>query len=281
MVFTADHGEALGDHGEQSHGLFAYDSTLRVPLVIAGPGIPAARTAWPARHVDLLPTLLDALGEPVPATLDGRSLLRLQAAADEEGGQPVQYFESLAAVMTRDWAPLRGVVSGGLKYIELPVPELYDLSRDPEESRNLIGARAADGARLGALLPRESSWPPEPGAISAEERAALQSLGYVVADPVAGAGRARREYTSADDPKSLVGLNRDVHRFIEVFQSGRLQEATTIAEAVVRARPSMALGHYNLAQVLLAQERVEEALRVMVAAASAESPAIRCGVSSR
>ena len=74
VVFTADHGEALGDHGEQSHGLFAYDSTLRVPLVLAGPGIAAARTGWPARHVDLLPTLLDAVGAPAPAALDGRSL---------------------------------------------------------------------------------------------------------------------------------------------------------------------------------------------------------------
>src|SRR5262249_10795891 len=122
VVVTADHGESLGDHGETTHGLFAYDSTLRVPLIVQAPGIQPRVVDTPVAHDDMLPTILDLVGVPPPEHLDGASLARSTAA-----DRPL-YFEALDASLTRGWAPLRGVVQDGWKYIDLPDAELYDLA---------------------------------------------------------------------------------------------------------------------------------------------------------
>ena len=147
VIMTGDHGEARGDHGELTHGLFAYEATLRVPLLLWCPGrIQPGRTARPARHVDILPTVLDLVGAPTPGGLAGASLL----AAGAEGAT---YFESLSASLNRGWAPLYGVIDAGWKYVDLPIPELYDLKSDPEEKRNLAEERRDEVRKLKSLLP--------------------------------------------------------------------------------------------------------------------------------
>jgi arylsulfatase A-like enzyme len=131
VVLTSDHGESLGEHGEMTHGVFAYEATLHVPLILWAPGILPAGQAMgtPVRHVDLMPTILDALGQAPSEGLAGRSLLPL--VARERGAESPDYFEALSASLNQGWAPLRGVVKGSLKYIDLPLPELYDLASDP------------------------------------------------------------------------------------------------------------------------------------------------------
>lgn len=252
VVFTSDHGESLGEHGELTHGLFAYEATLRVPLVVRAPGLAPGTVEAPARHVDVLPTLLDGAGLEVPEELPGRSLL---GSLDAE--EPT-YFEALTANLTRGWAPLRGVLSGGDKLIVLPVPELYDLESDPTEETNLFGERRERSRALARMLPEETPWPPRPGEVSAEERSALRSLGYLSAS-----GAAKERYTEADDPKNLVRIDREVFRFMELFQEGRLDEATAAAREVVRLDPGMSAGYSNLAQVLLERNRPEEALEAL------------------
>lgn len=256
IAFTADHGEALGDHGELTHGLFAYESTLKVPLVLWAPDLSPARVDAPARHVDLLPTLLAAAAVPVPEGLPGRSLL---GAPAEPGGST--YFEALTATLDRGWAPLRGVVAEGHKYIDLPLPELYDLATDPGETRNVVAAEAARAEELAARLVPESVWPPRRGAVAAEEEAALRSLGYL-----GGGAASKATYTAADDPKNLVTLDREVHRIIELHQLGRLEEAAALGREVLAARPDMGVASYQLALVLLDAGRRDEALAVMSAA---------------
>lgn len=130
IIVTADHGESLGEHGETTHGLFAYESTLRVPLIVTGPRIDASVLTRPAAHVDVMPTVLDLLGLEGEPGLDGRSIVDASDTA-------AIYFEALDASLTRDWAPLTGIVFRNWKYIDLPVPELYDLAADPAEERNL------------------------------------------------------------------------------------------------------------------------------------------------
>ena len=132
IVLTADHGESLGDHGEMTHGLFAYDSTLAVPLIVNAPSIAPATVDAPVSHTDLTPTILDLLGLAAPGPVDGQSLVRAPAP-----GRPL-YFEALDASLTRGWAPLRGIMQGGWKYIDLPDAELYDLGTDPGEQHNRI-----------------------------------------------------------------------------------------------------------------------------------------------
>ncbi|HSL85081.1 MAG TPA: tetratricopeptide repeat protein, partial [Thermoanaerobaculia bacterium] len=254
VVFTADHGESLGEHGELTHGLFAYEATLRVPLVLQGPGVPPGTTSTePARHVDLLPTILDAAGVPAPSGLPGRSLLGPPPEAPS-----TTYFEALTANLDRGWAPLRGVIREGGKLISLPLPELYDLEEDPAEERNLYDAERERARRLARHLPEESVWPPDRREASAEELAALRSLGYL-----SGQAAPKGRYTAADDPKNLVAVDRQVHRFIDLYQTGRLAEATELARAIVRDQPELGLAYYHLAQVLLERGLDAEALEVL------------------
>lgn len=256
IVFTSDHGEGLGDHGELTHGLFAYEPTLKVPLVVWAPDMTPHRTSEHARHIDILPTLLAAAGVDPPPGLPGRNLLAASPAAAGES-----YFEALSANLNRGWAPLRGVVERGEKLISLPIPELYDLSDDPGEARNLFEARPDRARELARHLPRESEWPPTRAAPGDREMAALRSLGYVVGD-------AAREssYTEADDPKNLVALDRKVHQVIDLYQRGRLAAAETLAREVVSERPGMGVGYTHLAQVLLESGQLDEALAVMLEA---------------
>ncbi len=151
VVVTADHGESLGSHGEATHGLFAYEGTLRVPLILAAtdvaPASESGRSGWPARHVDLFPTVAASLGLRPPAGLPGEPLLPPPA---RPSGRVSSYFESLSASINRGWAPLTGVLLGRLKFIDLPVPELYDLAGIPESS-----ATSTTGRQTGrACWPR-------------------------------------------------------------------------------------------------------------------------------
>jgi arylsulfatase A-like enzyme len=262
VVVTADHGEALGDHGELTHGLFAYEATLKVPLVLWGAGVTPGRDARPARHVDLFPTVLQAAGIAVAAAVPaspahfGSSLLKTPRAGEDS------YFESLSDTLNRGWAPLRGLLRGGRKFIVLPLPEEYDLPRDPGEERNLMTSdRSSDRAAARAAfaaLPKESAWPPPRTAAGAEEEAKLRSLGYV-----SSTASPRQTYGPEDDPKKLIHLDTQIHQVIERYEQGRLDEAVRLAREVVAARPSMPLGQSLLAQALLESGKTAEALDVM------------------
>lgn len=253
VVFTADHGESLGEHGELTHGLFAYEATLRVPLVLWGAGVEPGVSIEEVRHIDLLPTLLAAAGVAAPTDLPGRSLLAPSPSAPEP-----TYFEALSPNLNRGWAPLRGVLLDGEKLIVLPIPELYDLGEDPAEAHNLYDAARARARPLARLLPEESSWPPARQTASTGDETALRALGYLSASPP-----PKEVYTAADDPKTLTAVDQEIHRFIDLYQRRRLEEATEVARALVRDQPGMAVGHYHLAQVLLERGRAAEALAVL------------------
>lgn len=274
VIVTSDHGEGLGDHGEATHGLFAYEATLAVPLVLWAEELTPSRIDSPVQHVDVLPTMLEAAGIDASAIpgMAGRSLWRARVP-DAGAGPDATYFEVLGPNLQRGWAPLRGVVArprtetgdedraGLLKYISLPRPELYDLAADPAEVRNLHAAEARTAAELAALLPAESEWPPTAGSVSEDERRALQSLGYLSSS---GGLDLPRTYGEEDDPKNLVDLDRMLQDYSKAYQEGRLEEAEDLARRTIRRRPGMGLGYSNLAQVLLDRGRVEEALRLMI-----------------
>lgn len=252
IALTSDHGEALGDHGEVTHGLFAYEETIHVPLVVWGSGLGAGRTRTAARHVDLLPTLLEASGVEIPPEVAGRSLF--------SGGDDsvVQYFESLTPTFSSGFAPLRGVVASGFKFISLPLPELYDLGSDPDESRNLVETEMERVRELARKLPVESQWPPRRGEVSAEAAAALRSLGYLAGETV-----DETSYGPEDDPKRVVELDRKVHDIVDRLQRGDLGGAERLAREVIAVRPKMAMAWSYLAQALLDGGRTGEAIDVM------------------
>lgn len=244
VVLTSDHGESLGEHGEVTHGLFAYEATLRVPLVLYAPRLLSpAVVAEPVRHVDIVPTVLDALALPVPDDLPGRSLLA--AAAGEWVAPAPSYFEALSAMLGRGWAPLHGVVRGRDKLIDLPVPEMYDLAKDPGERVSVIArspARREDLTALLARLRREDEGPVR-GDESADTRQRLAALGYATA----ASAPLKKAYTEQDDPKRLVGLDRLMQEVIARHRAGDLTGALAVCEQVVASRPDMTAGLMQMA----------------------------------
>lgn len=271
VVMTGDHGEALGEHGEQSHGLFAYESTLHVPLIVAEIGgssgqVPGTRYQVPAgevssvgaRHIDILPTILDAVGQPVPGDLPGRSLL--PPSERRSGAAPrVSYFEAMAAMLNRGWAPLAGVLVGHDKVIDLPIPERYDLSADPGERVNLAGrSPERDRVLRAALEGIHASMPGQRAAETGEVAAQLRALGYV-----SGSAKPKPRYTEDDDPKRLVDLDQAIHRAVEAFGAGRGEEAAETYRGLIARRPDMALAYRHLAFIQARRGDLPGAIKVL------------------
>ncbi len=255
VIVTSDHGESLGEHGEQTHGLFAYEATLKVPLVVWGPGIAPGRDGRPARHVDIVPTVLSFLRLGLPAGLPGRSLLAPAGAT-----QSPSYFEALSTTLNRGWAPLRGMLGGGRKLIDLPLPELYDLPADPREERNRFADDRRTAHALREALPRESAWPPPRGAVSPEEEARLRSLGYAAGS---GPAAAKTAYTAADDPKNLVGVDNRLHQVIDAYSRHRYAEAAALGRQVIAERPDLPEAYEDLALALQQLDRPDEAIAAL------------------
>ena len=271
VVVTSDHGEALGEHGERTHGLFAYEATLRVPLILAqvgrtAEGLPtdAVVSAEPVRHVDIVPSILDALALPAPPALPGRSLLDPAPAAG--GTEPLSYFEALSASLNRGWAPLRGVLAGRDKYIDLPLPELYGLEADPAESDNLVDGRAGRARELRTVMRDLPASNPLDRRIAetAEVAERLRSLGYL-----RGTAPAKEGHSAADDPKRLVHLDDAVHRGVDLFQRGRTREAIEIYRGVIAERPELELAHRHLAFLHWSLGQADEAIATLTRARDA------------
>lgn len=274
VIVVADHGEALGDHGEETHGLFAYEPTLRVPLIIAELGgrdeddsraSPAGRVSHvPARHVDLAPTVLEAVQLPVPAGLPGRSLLAALRGADD-ADRP-SYFEAMSASLNRGWAPLAGVVVGREKYVDLPIAELYDLVEDPGERSNLIDRRSERTRVLQGFLRQMNAARPAGRMQEAPDTLArLRALGYV-----SSAAPSRKDaYTEQDDPKRLVEIDRAIHRGIDLFQSDRLREAAEVYRGIIARRPDMAIAYLHLAVLYWELDERRAAIGTLTSALSA------------
>jgi arylsulfatase A-like enzyme/Tfp pilus assembly protein PilF len=241
VVFTADHGESLGEHGEATHGVFVYDVTMVAPSFIwAGPRIGGRAYDGVTQLLDLAPTVLDLVGIAAPPTFEGRSLL--PAVNHDDAGGPAAYIEAMDANLTRNWAPLTGVVSGPYKLIDLPIPELYDLVSDPHETTNLFSRDAERARTLSVLLRNRATQFASHGAaavratLSADARERLQALGYVtsVADP------AGRVYTDADDPKRLIGAATDLDRALTAFREGSHAAGMSAVAEIMRAHPGFA-----------------------------------------
>lgn len=182
VVVAADHGESLGDHGERDHGIFVYESVVRIPLIIRAPNVPPRRVAEVVRLVDIMPTVLELLSVTMPS-MDGTSLtasMRGMPQAELDAYSESQY------PLRFGWSPLRALRAGRYKLIEAPRPELYDLERDPFEERNIYQQRAALARALTDRLDTISREIParavEDGSDpvpSAELRQRLESLGYI------------------------------------------------------------------------------------------------------
>ncbi len=277
VIVTGDHGESLGEHGELTHSLFAYESTLHVPLIVAeirpdGPTGSVARALagvtvdTPVRHVDILPTLLDAVGTLAPTSgsgqtnreLPGASLLSLIAAGS--GAERPSYFEAMTANVTRGWAPLRGVVLGREKYIDLPITEFYDLHKDPEETTNIATAQTTRLQVLANVLQGfDVSAPGRPRDETPDTLDRLRSLGYIGG----GAAPVRDRYTDDDDPKRLVELEQMMHRAADAYQAGQTGDAIALYRSVIARRADTEDAYRQLALIYWRDGRASDAIATL------------------
>jgi arylsulfatase A-like enzyme len=242
ILVTADHGEALGDHGESTHGIFLYESTLRVPLVIVPPGEePVSRVLdHPVTLADLAPTMLEAAGLPEPLPVDGRSLLPI--LLEREAGRSREtsplYLESIHGRQRYGWSPLAGFVDWPEKFVSAPRPELYDLHRDPQEGENRFTPEQAKalGRRLEDIrdVSDADDLAAEPGAGVDLER--LASLGYVGASGVAKPEDALYD-RPRPDPKDRIAAVPQIDLGLAAMVAGRDAEAQRAFEAALGLDP--------------------------------------------
>ena len=268
IVLAADHGEGLGDHGEKTHGMFAYESTLHVPLILHWKDVLPGGRRVPARVrlIDATPTIVELAGrEPLPS-YQGDSLVPLILDPSGEKGRQT-YFEAMAFNLNRNWAPLTGLYDGNDKYVNLPIPELYDLEKDPDELRNradedveTIESMRENLEGVIAANSTEESREIKTSAVNSQTAARLQTLGYIV-DP--GQPRGSRDYTEDDDPKRLVHLSDKLDEGVASHAAGRSEEAKRLFREIIAERPSFANAYANLAHVLQETGQLSEAIQVL------------------
>ncbi|HET6201879.1 MAG TPA: sulfatase-like hydrolase/transferase, partial [Planctomycetota bacterium] len=243
VCVTADHGESLGEHGEPWHGVFLYDATVRVPLVISHPPtVSPRRVRGPARLVDLAPTLLDLLGVPGPPGMSGRSFASSLASGEVESASPVHLESDYTT--TLGCAPLRGLRTAQWKYVRAPRPELYRVDADASELRDLAAAEPEAAARFDRSLgeiERRLETRKRSAQVDLEASASLAGFGYLGAATAPGSSPAR-------DAKDAILVLGAVDRAISLEAAGREEEAATRFEEAVGADPLGAEAAFSIAQ---------------------------------
>ena len=259
VLAVADHGEALGDHGEDSHGMLLYDPTVRVPLLLAGSGLPRGVVVdEPVSTVDVAPTLLELAGLAIPDATELASASLLAGVRDAAAGEALVsgrearaqrplYYEALSAYFGYDWSPLFAVQLDRHLLIEGPHPELYDLVADPGEAANLLDAQPDVAPRLRATFER---WRAQAAAaaghvaarpdLSADERRQLLQMGYAnaladVSIPVPAPGEvdaARR------DPRDGAVVVKLLFELQQLVQARKLLAALELAKELMGVDPN-------------------------------------------
>lgn len=235
IVLSSDHGEGLGDHGELEHGLFLYDETIRVPLVVKLPRDVnhGHRVAAPVQQIDLVPTILDLLDVPKPAALRGRSLRAvLEGRRQVLAAQPF-YAESFCARDRLGWSELRAITEGGYRFIRAPREELYDLAQDPAERTNVLGQRPETDQAMRLALDEILRGTSETAAvpIPTEERERLASLGELGIEPY---GTSIGPATPLTDPKDEVAAYEKCREALRLAAQHRDAAAALIYREILR-----------------------------------------------
>jgi arylsulfatase A-like enzyme/Flp pilus assembly protein TadD len=259
IVLLADHGEGLGDHGEQEHGLFLYNATTQVPLIVKLPGQDRARrVVTPVQHIDIVPTILDLAGAPRRAGLRGRSLRPL---LDGTGTLPDTgiYSEALYSRYHFGWSELYGLTDARYRLIRAPHDELYDLERDSKEAASIAGERPQVRQAMRSALEGLIAHAPigAPSAVTDEDRQRLAALGYVGGG---NNGSLSLPGDSLADPKDKVGVLEKYRHATDLAGELRFAEATTIYRDVLADDPGMTDVWLQLAEVYTRQGMQAEAV---------------------
>ncbi len=260
IILVSDHGEGLGDHGEQEHGLFLYRETIRVPLIVKLPGRhEARRVAAPVQHIDLVPTILDLVGAPKRPGLRGRSLRPLLEGTGTLPDTGI-YAEALYSRYHFGWSELYALTDARYRLIRAPRDELFDLQRDPGESASIASerpqVRQAMRSALEALIANASI--AAPSVVSDEDKQRLTALGYV------GGGSSAALSLPGDslaDPKDKVKILERYRHASELAGKLKFDEAVAVYREVLAEDTEMTDVWLQLAEVEVRRGGMDEAIK--------------------
>lgn len=262
IVVASPHGQSLGAHGEDTHGIFLYDETIHVPLLLKLPKgqMAGTQTKNRARLLDIAPTVLAEAGVAIPAQMQGQSLIRI-AQASSQADQPA-YSRSDFSQRGFGCSVLESWRAGKYLYIRAPKPELYDLSSDPGATRNLSHSAKATletmASQLQALdghLRDDPAKSPSSGLTSSEMQK-LASLGYVGLQKAGGVNAA----AEGTDPKDAIGaINKTFGAMLDL-EDGKPERAIPSLQQVLAVQPTIYLAQYGIGTALMQQQQYADAI---------------------
>jgi len=259
IVLLSDHGEGLGDHGEQEHGLFLYHETTRIPLIVKLPGRHAARrVAAPVQQIDVAPTILDLIGAPANASLKGRSLRPLLDGTGTIADTGI-YAEAFYSRYHFGWSELYSLTDARYRLIRAPRDELFDQQNDPEEKASVAADRPQVRQAMRAAVDRliADAAIARPSEVSDEDKQKLAALGYI------GGGASESLALSGDslpDPKDKVRVLEKYRQATDLAGALKYAEATVLYKDVLAGDPDMTDVWLQLGEVYVRQGLTEDAL---------------------
>lgn len=262
VIFTGDHGESLGQHGEKTHGFFAYNTGIWIPLIITGQGIEPRSVEHPVSHLDIFPTVCDVLGLKQPEYLQGQSLV--PALKGRRFPKRTLYFESLAPHYSMGWAPIQGFIRDNFKFIESPIPELYDIKNDFNESENLASSQELSRykKRLDEVIEQYTSTYAEKAGRNPDRKSLekLRALGYTGGSVAA---RPRNSYSPRDDVKTLLPYHNRSEKAMILYGEREVKVAIETLKEIITERNDLAVSYVHLAILYLKEKQPQEAIDIL------------------
>lgn len=271
IVLLSDHGESLGEHGEDEHGFFVYNSTLHVPMIFKLPrGQASPRVIQgPVGTIDVAPTLLDLLRmqDPIRRQFQGSSLASLILGRSTAANRPV-YAETYYPFNSFGWSPLRSLTTRRFHFIEAPRPEIYDFPADPGEAHDLYSQRRADAEALRSQLrdferryTAQVSAPKGPP-LAPETLEKLKSLGYLAYSAPAAASAPA---SGLADPKDRLKVFKSILRATDLASAGRFEASDSLLASLTSEEPQLYLIPFMLAENAARTERWADAEKQFLA----------------
>ena len=269
VAVMADHGEAFGEHGENHHGIFLYDETIHVPLLFKLPGRHAARVDTRVGLVDVAPTILQAAHLPVPATMQGESLLRSipskpGSAIDQDSESNLRrpvYAESAYGHLSFGWSKLQAWRTSKYLYIDAPERELYDQTADPRAAHNLASDSKAiadtAAAQVAEFYQKTKGVAPERRQLDTEQSESLHALGYL--SSLSGSA-SDADHEGGPDPKQKIDIANLLYEALVAMEQERFQEAAPILEQVLKGEPNTPIASLQLGRAYMSLKEYQKAV---------------------
>jgi len=276
IVIVGDHGEALGEKGEETHSYFAYNNTIHIPLILYLPetdrSVPegkqsAVRIQENVCHSDIFPTLCDLIKAEIPKHLQGKSLIPLLENRTPRIVEVFRsreiYFESLTAYLNRGWAPLRGFIRSSIKFIDQPIAEVYNIEEDINENKNIadksnIVQLKRDLTKLKIDL-KGTDIMERTEAADPEVQEKLRSLGYISGTKPA----VTKKFTAADDLKTMLPLQNRMLSALAKYQNGKFEEPVAELKAIIEKSPGFGLVYRHIATIYKEFGHLDQAIDIL------------------